>query len=85
MAEAGLSFLGLGVPPPAASWGGMLRDGTQNLLDAPRLAVVPGSAIFLTVLSAQLLGDGLRRVLQVQGGVGTAERAPVRPSGASGS
>ena len=85
MAEAGLSFLGLGMPPPAASWGGMLRDGTQNLLDAPRLAVVPGSAIFLTVLSAQLLGDGLRRVLQVQGDVGTAERAPGRPGGASGS
>lgn len=63
MAEAGLSFLGLGVPPPAASWGGMLRDGTQNLLDAPRLTVAPGVAIFLTVLAAQLLGDGMRRWL----------------------
>lgn len=59
LAEAGLSFLGLGLPPPAASWGGMLRDGAQNLLDAPRLALVPGAAIFLAVLAAQMLGDGL--------------------------
>jgi peptide/nickel transport system permease protein len=61
LAEAGLSFLGLGVPPPAPTWGAMLRDGTQNLLDAPRLTLTPGLAIFLTVLAAQLLGDGLRR------------------------
>jgi peptide/nickel transport system permease protein len=60
MAEAGLSFLGLGVPPPTPSWGGMLRDGTQNLLDAPRLTLVPGVAIFVTVLAAQLLAEGLR-------------------------
>jgi peptide/nickel transport system permease protein len=61
LAEAGLSFLGLGVPPPAPTWGGMLRDGVQNLLDAPRLTLAPGLAIFATVLGAQLLGDGLRR------------------------
>ena len=60
MAEAGLSFLGLGVPPPSPTWGGMLRDGTQNLLDAPRLALAPGVAIFVTVLAAQMLADGLR-------------------------
>ena len=67
LAEAGLSFLGLGVPPPAASWGGMLHDGTQNLLDAPLLAFVPGVAISLTVLGAQLLGDGLRQVRTKRG------------------
>ena len=61
LAEAGLSFLGLGVPPPSPTWGGMLRDGIQNLLDAPRLTLTPGLAIFTTVLGAQLLGDGLRR------------------------
>jgi peptide/nickel transport system permease protein len=66
MAEAGLSFLGLGVPPPAPTWGGMLRDGTQNLLDAPRLALAPGMAIFITVLAAQMLAEGLR--LRVIGG-----------------
>ena len=59
MAEAGLSFLGLGVPPPTATWGGMLRDGAQNLLDAPRLAIAPGALIALAVLGAQMLGHGL--------------------------
>jgi peptide/nickel transport system permease protein len=52
LAESGLSFLGLGVPPPTPSWGSMLRGGTQNLLDAPHLALVPGAAIFLAVLGA---------------------------------
>lgn len=59
LAEAGLSFLGLGVPPPAPSWGSMLRAGSQNLLDAPRLAIVPGAGLFLIVLGANLLGEGL--------------------------
>ncbi len=59
LAEAGLSFLGLGVPPPAPSWGSMLRAGSQNLLDAPRLAIVPGAAIFLAVLGANLVGEAL--------------------------
>ncbi|HEU4400807.1 MAG TPA: ABC transporter permease [Candidatus Polarisedimenticolia bacterium] len=59
LAEAGLSFLGLGVPPPAPSWGSMLRSGTQSLLDAPHLTIVPGVAIFLAVLGANLLGEGL--------------------------
>ncbi len=63
LSEAGLSFLGLGVPPPAPSWGSMLRDGSQNLLDAPHLTVVPGAAIFLAVLGANLLGEGLRERL----------------------
>jgi peptide/nickel transport system permease protein len=59
LAEAGLSFLGLGVPPPAATWGGMLRDGAQNLLDAGAIAIAPGILIALAVLGAQMLGDGL--------------------------
>jgi peptide/nickel transport system permease protein len=60
LAEAGLSFLGIGVPPPAPTWGGMLRDACQNLLDAPRLAIAPGLAIALTVLGAQCLASGLQ-------------------------
>jgi peptide/nickel transport system permease protein len=67
LAEAGLSFLGLGVPPPAPSWGSMLRSGSQNLLDAPHLAIVPGGAIFLAVLGANLLADGLGRLLDPRG------------------
>lgn len=59
LAEAGLSFLGLGVAPPRASWGEMLRSGTQNLLDAPHLTIAPGCAIFAAVLGANLLGEGL--------------------------
>jgi peptide/nickel transport system permease protein len=59
LAEAGLSFLGLGVPPPAPSWGSMLRSGSQNLLDAPHLTIVPGVAIFLSVLGANLAGEAL--------------------------
>lgn len=65
LAEAGLSFLGLGVPPPAPSWGAMLRSGSQTLLDAPHLAVASGAAIFLAVLGANLLADGLGQSLGV--------------------
>ena len=67
LAEAGLSFLGLGVPPPAPSWGGMLRAGSQNLLDAPHLAVAAGAAIFLAVFGANLLADGIGRRLGLEG------------------
>jgi peptide/nickel transport system permease protein len=67
LAEAGLSFLGLGVPPPAPSWGSMLRAGSQNLLDAPHLAIAPGAAIFLAVLGANLLADGAGRRLGLEG------------------
>lgn len=73
LAEAGLSFLGIGVPPPAATWGGMLRDACQNLLDAPRLAVAPGIAIALTVLAAQGLASGMRPDVGIGDG-GTAAR-----------
>lgn len=58
--EASLSFIGLGVPPPTATWGGMIREGFENILDAWWLAVFPSIAILLTVLALNLLGDALR-------------------------
>jgi peptide/nickel transport system permease protein len=58
--EASLSFIGLGVPPPAATWGSMIREGFENILDAWWLAVFPSLAILLTVLALNLLGDALR-------------------------
>jgi peptide/nickel transport system permease protein len=61
--EAVLSFLGLGVQPPTPSWGVMLADAQSYLSQAPRLAIFPGLAIFLCSLSFNLLGDGLRDVL----------------------
>jgi peptide/nickel transport system permease protein len=61
--EAVLSFLGLGVQPPTPSWGVMLADAQSYLTQAPRLAIYPGVAIFLCSLSFNLLGDGLRDVL----------------------
>jgi len=60
IAEAGLSFLGLGVQPPQASWGAMIRDGTRYMLVAPHMVLAPGIAIFAVVLSINLLGDRLR-------------------------
>jgi peptide/nickel transport system permease protein len=59
LAEAGLSFLGLGQPPPGASWGAMIHAGRAHLLDAPHLALFPGLAIVWTVLGLNFLGDGL--------------------------
>lgn len=58
--EASLAFIGLGVKPPAASWGGMIREGFENLLDSPWLAVMPSLAIVIVVFALNLLGDGLR-------------------------
>jgi len=58
--EASLSFIGLGVPPPAATWGSMMREGFENILDAPWLSVWPGLAILLLVLALNMVGDGLR-------------------------
>jgi peptide/nickel transport system permease protein len=63
IAEASLSFLGLGQQPPAPSWGSMLNSAQRFLSTAPWMAVWPGLAIFLTVLSFNLLGDGLRDAL----------------------
>lgn len=58
--EASLSFIGLGVPPPVATWGSMIREGFENILDAWWLTVFPSIAILLTVLALNLLGDALR-------------------------
>lgn len=63
IAEASLSFLGLGQQPPAPSWGSMLNSAQRFLDDAPWLAVAPGLAIFLVVLAFNLVGDGLRDAL----------------------
>lgn len=66
IAEATLSFLGLGVQPPAASLGAMIRDGTRYMLVAPHMVVAPGLAVFVIVLSVNLLGDRLRDRMDVQ-------------------
>ncbi len=58
--EGSLSFLGLGVPPPTSSWGSMIGEGRESLDIAPRLAFIPAIAMFLTVLSFNLVGDTLR-------------------------
>ena len=66
IAEAGLSFLGLGVQAPEASWGSMIRDGSQYMLMAPHMVLVPGIALMLVVLSVNLLGDAVRDKLDVK-------------------
>lgn len=66
IAEAGLSFLGLGVQPPEASWGSMIRDGTRYMLVAPHLVIIPGLTLMGVVLAANLLGDWLRDWLDVK-------------------
>jgi peptide/nickel transport system permease protein len=58
--EASLSFIGLGVRPPTPTWGGMIRDGFENILDAPWLSIYPGLAILTLIFSLNMLGDGLR-------------------------
>ena len=60
ISESSLSFLGLGVPPGTPSWGAMLSEGKQVLIDAPHVSVFPGLAIMLVVLAFNFLGDGLR-------------------------
>ncbi|MFZ0733019.1 MAG: ABC transporter permease [Candidatus Sulfotelmatobacter sp.] len=63
LAEATMSFLGLGVPPPTASWGTMLNDGRAHLFDAPHLVLFPAMAVMLAVLSFNFIGDALRDYL----------------------
>jgi peptide/nickel transport system permease protein len=63
LAEATMSFLGLGVPPPTASWGAMLNDGRAHLFDAPHLVLFPAAAVMLAVLSFNFIGDALRDYL----------------------
>lgn len=60
LAEATMSFLGLGIPPPTASWGSMLNDGRAHLFDAPHLVIFPALAVMLAVLSFNFIGDALR-------------------------
>ncbi len=64
LAESGLSFLGLGIPPPAPSWGGMLSlDGRTYMFQAPWLAIAPGVAITVVVYGINVFGDALRDLL----------------------
>lgn len=75
--EAGLSFLGLGVQPPAPSWGNLIRDGVDNILDAPWLALFPGLLLTISVLAFNLIGDAVRDILDPRNIVGRAgPRAP---------
>lgn len=66
VAEAGLSFLGLGVQPPAPSWGAMINEGRHFLFVAPHLTTVPGLAIMITVMAFNFLGDGIRDAMDVR-------------------
>jgi ABC-type dipeptide/oligopeptide/nickel transport system permease subunit len=70
--EAGLSFLGLGVRPPRASWGSMILDGTPVILEAPWTAAVPIACVIATVLAASALGDALRDHFDPRGGTAEA-------------
>jgi peptide/nickel transport system permease protein len=83
--ESTLSFLGIGLQPPAASWGSMLADGRRNMIISPWLPVLPGFAIMLTVLSINLVADGLADVLDPKLAKGTfrriAQRQPVDQAG----
>jgi peptide/nickel transport system permease protein len=63
LTEAGLSFLGFGVPPPHATWGNILSDGKRFIFDAPWLTFIPGFLILIVVLSFNLFGEGLRDIL----------------------
>jgi ABC-type dipeptide/oligopeptide/nickel transport system permease subunit len=63
MSEASLSYLGLGVQPPTATWGAMIYEGRSYLKHAPWMSLAPGAMIMLTVLAFNLLGDGLRDAL----------------------
>ncbi|MCP2263395.1 dipeptide ABC transporter ATP-binding protein [Promicromonospora thailandica] len=83
LAEAGLSFLGLGTPPPTPSWGRMLQESQQFLGVADHLAIVPGIAIAVAVLGFNLLGDGLRDVLDPRLADVAADRAEATAGGAA--
>lgn len=63
LAEAGLSFLGIGINPPTPSWGSMVSEGYRYIFDHPTLAIAPGAAIMLTVFAFSMAGDGLRDAL----------------------
>jgi peptide/nickel transport system permease protein len=61
--EASLSFIGLGVRPPTPTWGGMIREGFENILDTAWLSLVPSVAILIVVFALNMIGDGLRDVV----------------------
>lgn len=67
LAEAGLSYLGLGIQPPHPSWGSMIANGQEYLLSAPHLSLIPGFAVMLVVMALNILGDGLRDALDPRG------------------
>jgi len=64
MAEGALSFLGLGVPAPTPSWGGMISEGREVLDEAPHVSMIPATIMFLTVISFNLIGDNLRNLFE---------------------
>lgn len=76
LAEAGLSFLGLGVKPPTPAWGGMLQKAIPHIYRAPYLSIFPGLAIFITVLALNIVGDALRDTLdpRLRGRLGDERR-----------
>jgi peptide/nickel transport system permease protein len=63
LAEAGLSFLGVGIKPPTAAWGAMVSEGREYLMSDPILSIAPGAAIMLVVFAFNMVGDGLRDAL----------------------
>ena len=63
LSEATLSFLGLGAPPPTPTWGNIIAEGRHYMIEAPWIIAIPGIAMMITVLGLNLLGDGLRDVL----------------------
>jgi peptide/nickel transport system permease protein len=63
MEESGLSFLGFGIMPPTPSWGNLLNSAQGHLIEYPWLAIFPGLMIFLTIISINFIGDGLRDAL----------------------
>jgi len=65
--ESGLSYLGYGVQPPTATWGNLLRDAQPHIQQLPIFAIAPGMMIFLTVMSINFVGDGLRDALDPYG------------------
>jgi peptide/nickel transport system permease protein len=67
VAEGSLSFLGLGIPAPSPSWGGMIAAGRTDLGLAPQLVLIPSAVLFITVFSMNTIGDGLRKVLSSRG------------------
>ena len=73
--ESGLSFLGLGIQPPAPSWGNMIAGGRDLIVAAPWVAIAPGLALVVTVLACTLLGDSLRDRVAGEAGTTLRERA----------